>query len=102
MTEDLNYYMQKIKEDDKDSFRFLATSLGNKMFATASKLIGSKCSIAKSIGTERDYEECLKIYLDQSFLPNLIIATGTPTVKTTPMTRIKIPSGEKISTPSAA
>ena len=41
MTEDLNYYMQKIKEGDKDSFRFLATSLGNKMFATASKLMGS-------------------------------------------------------------
>jgi len=41
MNEDLNYYMQKIKEGDKDSFRFLATSLGNKMFATASKLMGS-------------------------------------------------------------
>ena len=39
MTEYLNSYMQKIKEGDKDSFRFLATSLGNKMFATASKLI---------------------------------------------------------------
>ena len=41
MTEDLNYYMQKIKGGDKDSFRFLATSVGNKMFATASKLMGS-------------------------------------------------------------
>ena len=41
MTEDLNSYMQKIKEGDKDSFRFIATSLGNKMFATASKLMGS-------------------------------------------------------------
>ena len=37
---------------------------------------------------------------DQSFLPNLIIATGTPTVKETPITRIKIPRGEKISTPN--
>ncbi len=41
MTEDLNAYMQKIKKGDKDSFRFLATALGNKMYATASKLMGS-------------------------------------------------------------
>ena len=32
-------------------------------------------------------------------MPNLIIATGNPTVKTTPIKIIKIPIGEKISTP---
>tara|TARA_B100000214_G_scaffold347207_1_gene298358 strand:- start:441 stop:563 length:123 start_codon:yes stop_codon:yes gene_type:complete len=32
----------------------------------------------------------------------LIIERGTPTVKVTPMTRIKIPRGENLSTPSPA
>jgi len=32
-------------------------------------------------------------------LPNLIIATGNPTVKTSPIKIIKIPIGERISTP---
>tara|TARA_B100000214_G_C23727410_1_gene517159 strand:+ start:280 stop:402 length:123 start_codon:yes stop_codon:yes gene_type:complete len=30
----------------------------------------------------------------------LIIAAGTPTVKATPIKRINIPNGEKISTPN--
>tara|TARA_Y100001968_G_C19316306_1_gene696873 strand:- start:720 stop:989 length:270 start_codon:yes stop_codon:yes gene_type:complete len=39
---------------------------------------------------------------DYSFHPYLINATGTPIVKKTLITRIKIPIGVKISTPSHA
>ena len=41
MSEDLNYYMLKTAEGDKESFRFIANSLGYKMHATAIKILGS-------------------------------------------------------------
>ena len=41
MSEDLSYYMLKIGKGDKESFRFIANSLGYKMHATAIKILGS-------------------------------------------------------------
>ena len=44
MSEDLSSYMHKTGEGDKDSFRFIANALGNKMHATAIKILGSSHS----------------------------------------------------------
>ena len=44
MSEDLSYYMLKIGKGDKESFRFIANSLGYKMHATAIKILGSSHS----------------------------------------------------------
>ena len=41
MSEDLSSYMIKAAEGDKESFRFIANSLGYKMHATAIKILGS-------------------------------------------------------------
>ena len=41
MSEDLSSYMHKIAKGDKESFRFIANSLGYKMHATAIKILGS-------------------------------------------------------------
>ena len=41
MSGDLNSYMLKVAKGDKDSFRFIANSLGYKMHATAIKILGS-------------------------------------------------------------
>ena len=41
MSEDLSSYMLKIGKGDKESFRFIANSLGYKMHATALKILGS-------------------------------------------------------------
>tara|TARA_B000000532_G_scaffold194554_1_gene160557 strand:- start:247 stop:801 length:555 start_codon:yes stop_codon:yes gene_type:complete len=41
MSEDLNSYMIKTADGDKDSFRFIAKTLGYKMHATAIKILGS-------------------------------------------------------------
>ena len=41
MSEDLNSYMLKTAEGDKDSFRYIANALGYKMHATAIKILGS-------------------------------------------------------------
>ena len=41
MSEDLNSYMLKTAEGDKDSFRYIANALGYKMHATAMKILGS-------------------------------------------------------------
>ena len=38
---DLSSYMLKVAKGDKDSFRFIANSLGYKMHATASKILGA-------------------------------------------------------------
>ena len=40
--ENLDFYMQKISEGDKDAFRYIANYLGAKMYSTAVKLMGSK------------------------------------------------------------
>ena len=42
MYEDLNIYMQKVSEGDKNAFRYIANSLGEKMHSTAVKLMGSQ------------------------------------------------------------
>ena len=44
MTEELSSYMRKIAEGDKKSFRFIANSLGYKMYSTAIKILGSSHS----------------------------------------------------------
>lgn len=41
MPENLNTYMLAVAEGDQDAFRFLARSLGNRIYATALKLLGS-------------------------------------------------------------
>ena len=41
MPADLSSYMLKVAKGDKDSFRFIANSLGYKMHATAIKILGS-------------------------------------------------------------
>ena len=41
MSEDLNSYMLKTAEGDKDSFRYIANALGYKMHSTAIKILGS-------------------------------------------------------------
>ena len=41
MFEDLNSYMLKTAEGDKDSFRYIANALGYKMHSTAIKILGS-------------------------------------------------------------
>jgi len=41
MSEDLNSYMLKVAKGDKESFRFIANSLGYKMHATAIKILGA-------------------------------------------------------------
>ena len=41
MSRDLNYYMLKASDGDKESFRFIAIALGYKMHATAIKILGS-------------------------------------------------------------
>jgi len=41
MSQDLSSYMHKIAKGDKESFRFIANSLGYKMHATAIKILGS-------------------------------------------------------------
>ena len=41
MSEDLNSYMLKTAEGDKDSFRYIANAWGYKMHATAIKILGS-------------------------------------------------------------
>ncbi len=41
MPEDLSSYMIKVANGDKESFRFIANSLGYKMHATAIKILGS-------------------------------------------------------------
>ena len=41
MSDDLNSYMLKIAEGDKESFRFIAKALGYKMHAAAIKILGS-------------------------------------------------------------
>lgn len=42
MYEDLNECMQKVSKGDKNAFRFIANYLGDNMYATASKLMGSQ------------------------------------------------------------
>ena len=44
MSEELNSYMVKTAEGDKESFRFIANTLGYKMHATAIKILGSSHS----------------------------------------------------------
>ena len=44
MSADLSAYMLKVAKGDKESFRFIANSLGNKMYATAIKILGSSHS----------------------------------------------------------
>ena len=41
MSEELNSYMVKTAKGDKESFRFIANTLGYKMHATAIKILGS-------------------------------------------------------------
>ena len=41
MSTDLSAYMFKVAKGDRDSFRFIANSLGYKMHATAIKILGS-------------------------------------------------------------
>ena len=41
MSADLSSYMLKVSKGDKESFRFIANSLGYKMHATAIKILGS-------------------------------------------------------------
>ena len=41
MSEELNSYMVKTAKGDKESFRFIANTLGYKMNATAIKILGS-------------------------------------------------------------
>ena len=41
MSEDLNSYMLKTAEGDKDSFRYIANALGYKMHSTALKILGA-------------------------------------------------------------
>ena len=41
MSADLSAYMLKVTKGDKESFRFIANSLGYKMHATAIKILGS-------------------------------------------------------------
>ena len=41
MSEDLSSYMLKTAEGDKESFRFIANTLGYKMHSTAIKILGS-------------------------------------------------------------
>ena len=41
MSADLSSYMNKVAKGDKESFRFIANSLGYKMHATALKILGS-------------------------------------------------------------
>ena len=41
MSVDLSFYMSKVAEGDKKSFRFIANALGYKMHATAIKILGS-------------------------------------------------------------
>ena len=41
MSGDLSSYMLKVAKGDKDSFRFIANTLGYKMHATAIKILGS-------------------------------------------------------------
>ena len=41
MSGDLSSYMLKVAKGDKDSFRFIANSLGYKMHATAIKILGA-------------------------------------------------------------
>ena len=41
MSEDLNSFMFRVARGDKDSFRFIANTLGYKMHATATKILGS-------------------------------------------------------------
>ena len=41
MSGDLSFYMLKVAKGDRDSFRFIANSLGYKMHATAIKILGS-------------------------------------------------------------
>ena len=41
MHEDLNHYMQKVSKGDKKAFRYIANYLGDKMYTTAVKLMGS-------------------------------------------------------------
>ena len=40
MSPDLSAYMLKVTKGDKESFRFIANSLGYKMHATAIKILG--------------------------------------------------------------
>ena len=42
MYEDLNFYMQKVSEGDKNAFRYIANLLAEKMHLTAVKLMGSQ------------------------------------------------------------
>ena len=44
MSADLSAYMLKVTKGDKESFRFIAKSLGYKMHATAIKILGSSHS----------------------------------------------------------
>ena len=44
MSADLSAYMLKVAKGDKESFRFIANSLGYKMYATAIKILGSSHS----------------------------------------------------------
>ena len=44
MSEDLNSYMLKTAKGDKESFRFIANSLGYKMHATVIRILGSSHS----------------------------------------------------------
>ena len=44
MSADLSAYMLKVTKGDKESFRFIANSLGYKMHATAIKILGSSHS----------------------------------------------------------
>ena len=44
MSWDLSSYMLKVAKGDRDSFRFIANSLGYKMHATAIKILGSSHS----------------------------------------------------------
>ena len=41
MHEDLREYMKKVSKGDKNAFRYIANYLGDKMYATAFKLMGS-------------------------------------------------------------
>ena len=41
MDENLDFYMQKVSRGDKDAFRYIANYLGDKMYTTAVKLMGS-------------------------------------------------------------
>ena len=44
MSADLSAYMLKVAKGDKESFRFIANSLGYKMHTTAIKILGSSHS----------------------------------------------------------